>query len=75
MGVVVKTMLPGGVADAVCILDIMSWGGLDWDLVLLGVRVWEWLSRLCYLEEWQMRYVYLISCLGGDWTGIWYNWG
>ena len=27
-GVVVKTILPGGVADAVCILDIMSWG--DW---------------------------------------------
>ena len=72
---VVKTILPGGVADAVCILDIMSWGGLDWDLVLLGVGVREWLSRLYFLEEWQMQYVYLISCLRGDWTGIWYLWG
>ena len=41
----------------------MSLGGLDWDLVLLGVGVPEWLY---YLEEWQMRYVYLISCLWGD---------
>ena len=69
-GVVVKTILPGGVADAVCILDILSWGGLDWDLVLLGVRVPGWLSRQYYLEEWQMRYVYLISCLGGTGLGF-----
>ena len=64
-GVVVKTILPGGVADAVRILDIMSLGGLYWDLVLLGVGVQEWLLRLYYLEESQMRYVYLISCLWG----------
>ena len=30
---VVKTILPGGVADAVRIVDILSWGGLDCDLV------------------------------------------
>ena len=60
---VVKTILPGGVADAVRILDIMSLGGLDWDLVLLGVGVQGWLSRLYYLEEWQMRYVYSKTCL------------
>ena len=74
-GVVVKTILPGGVADAVRILDIMSLGGLDCDLVLLGVGVQEWLLRLYYLEESQMQYVYLILCLWGDWIGIWYYWG